>query len=116
MKSYKYVKFSRKTAKVNSGMILREYNNILESLNGSIQELYKERFKCKISVGNIRRNYDTETVVEFDGDYFDLKNVVEQIERKRSDIIENIQKIRLVKKERSRFEQEFVLRMGVRRL
>ena len=123
MRGYKYVKFSRGTAKISPNMILREYDRVVEKSKDKYEYLGKHvnAFNIKIfdSVFNqintliavgmpIPQDIGRDLRVHLS--YEEVKEAYFKLERQHAGLIKAKEIHDLIKKERGKFRNRFVLK------
>lgn len=119
MRGYKYVSFSKGTAKINTDMIVREYQRIIEEYEQDLIKFNKKKYTIKTKRlpfnGSIVEKLDDERYeVTWKLDYKQLKSIVKEIEEKESESVEKFKELELIKEEYSRFCKRFVKRFNCR--
>jgi hypothetical protein len=127
MKNFKYVKFSRRTAKLNSGMVIREYNRIITNQKNLVKEWTKLQYAVEVNIHDFDSNtiykisneiekhgkhntYSTSSVLcKLSFDYEKLKQIIKTIESKSKVMLHHIEILNEMKEELSRFKDKFGL-------
>lgn len=113
MKGFKYVDFSRKTAKNNANMILREYDHIIEEANKQSEDFRNKKFTLVIPKRYIKGDIQEYKIggknmkVNFEFTYKELKKIVKALESNHEDLIQQDKICDEIMHEKSRFRVKY---------
>jgi hypothetical protein len=111
MNGYMFVEFSKATAKSNPQMIVREYDRIIKDLKDKTEGFRSSYYEIILTKSELRRwdhNWvDHDEEFKFKVSYNKLKTIIDEIHVKKSKVIKELEVLRLIEDELSKFKINF---------